>query len=492
MLEAGSLRGQLQRYLLGGFVVVWAASASAIHYAAQRFVTVGYDHSLFDTALDLTAQIHSRHGHLTLDLTPAMRDVLEQDGKDRVVYAVSTEAGELLGGTQGLPAPRQTNVGHGVHYYDATWQTKPLRMAIAHLPVDGAEHQQVVVQVGETLRGRTSLGTRIQWSIAGLQLVQLLLIIFLVRHAVERGLRPLQNLTSALTSRAPADSDDLSEAGLVSEVRPLVASMNALLVRLRSVLVGQRQFIADASHQLRTPLAGIQLQLDLALTETDPARQRLALEQAQAATTRAARLSHQLLTLSRAEPRASPVEDACVDMARLADDVTAQFAPQALAAGVDVDVDLPAGHAPVRGDPVLLRELIANLLDNAIRYAGPNARVAVRVAAPDARVVLEVADDGPGIAPDLRPKVFSRFYRIPGTPGAGCGLGLAIVAEIAERHGATVSLEAGPGERGTVVQVVFPAAGGAVSGGPVEREGARTDGTAPAAQGVSPGYAGSR
>lgn len=481
MLEASSLRGQLQRYLLGGFVVVWAASASAIHYAAQRFVAVGYDHSLFDTALDLAAQIHSRHGHLTLDLTPALRDVLEQDDKDRVVYAVSTEAGELLGGTPDLPSPGLKHLGRGVHYYDATWQAKPLRMAVAYLPVDGPEHQRVLVQVGETLRGRTSLGTRIQWSIAGLQLVQLLLIIFLVRHAVERGLRPLQHLTSALTSRAPTDSDDLSEVGLVSEVRPLVASMNALLVRLRSVLIGQRQFIADASHQLRTPIAGIQLQLDLALTETDPERQQLALRQAQAATTRAARLSHQLLTLSRAEPQAAAVEDECVDMARLADDVAAQFAAQALAAGVVVDVDLPAGPAPVRGDAVLLRELIANLLDNAIRYAGPNARIGVRVDAPDARVVLEVADDGPGIAPDLRPKVFSRFYRIPGTPGAGCGLGLAIVAEIAERHGATVSLAAGHDERGTVVRVAFPAA-----------ERAATNDGASATDGVSRGCAESR
>lgn len=482
MLEASSLRGQLQRYLLGGFVVVWAASASAIHYAAQRFVAVGYDHSLFDTALDLTAQIQSRNGHLTLDLTPALRDVLAQDGKDRVVYAVSTEAGELLGGTQGLPAPRQTNIGHGVHYYDATWQAKPVRMAIAHLPVDGPEHQLVVVQVGETLRGRTSLGTRIQWSIAGLQLVQLLLIIFLVRHAVERGLRPLKNLTSALASRAPADSDDLSEAGLVSEVRPLVASMNALLVRLRSVLIGQRQFIADASHQLRTPIAGIQLQLDLALAETDPARQQAALQQAQAATTRAARLSHQLLTLSRAEPQAAAVEEECVDLSRLADDVAAQFAAQAVAARGVVDVDLPAEPAPVRGDAVLLRELIANLLDNAIRYAGPKARIGVRVAAAVAHVVLEVADDGPGIAPDLRPKVFSRFYRVPGTPGAGCGLGLAIVSEIAERHGATVSLATGAGERGTVVRVVFPAADAATT----------DDGAAPAATGVNPGFAGNR
>jgi two-component system sensor histidine kinase TctE len=488
MLKARSLRGQLQRYLLGGFVLVWAASAIFIHYAAQRFVTVGYDHSLFDTAIDLAAQIRDHQGHLALELTPALQEVLVQDGRDRVVYAVTTETGELLGGTAGLPHPPWLpNVGGGVHYYDAIWQAKPLRMAVAHLPVDGAEHRKVMVQVGETLHGRNNLDAHIQWSIAGLQLVQLLLIVFLVRHAVERGLRPLKHLTAALASRAPADSADLSEVGLVSEVRPLVTSMNALLVRLRSMLVGQRQFIADASHQLRTPLAGIQLQLDLALIETDPTRQQLALRQAQAATTRAAHLSHQLLTLSRAEPQTSPIEDECIDIARLADDVTAEFAAQALAAGVSVDLDLPPGPAPVRGDPVLLRELIANLLDNAIRYSGPNARVAVRVDAPDTGVVLEVADDGPGIAPDLRPKVFSRFYRIPGTPGVGCGLGLAIVAEIAERHAATVSLSTGPDERGTVVRVEFHAASETTSSVAITHEG-----TPPTAGGVIPGFAESR
>ena len=458
MLEAGSLRGQLQRYLLSGFVAVWAASASAIHYAAERFVTVGYDHSLFDTALDLTAQIHDRDGHLTLEITPALQGVLAQDGKDRVFYAVKTDAGVLLGGTAGLPTPpRLPDPGHGVHYYDAVYQAEPLRMAMARMPVGGAGHRQVQVQVGETLHGRNGLGAHVQWSIAALQLVQLLLIIFLVRHAVERGLQPLKHLTSAVAGRGPADTDELPVVGLVSEVRPLVASMNALLGRLRDVLIAQRQFIADASHQLRTPLAGIQLQLDLALAQTDPIRQRLALEQAHAATIRAARLSHQLLMLSRAEPQALGEQTVC-DIARLADDVAAQFAAQAFAGRVILDVDVSPESAPVRGDPVLLRELIGNLLDNAIRYAGRDARVSVRVAARDARVALDVADDGPGIAADLRSKVFSRFYRIPGTPGAGCGLGLAIVAEIAGRHGAGVSLREGPGGRGTAVRVDFPAA----------------------------------
>lgn len=483
MLKASSLRGQLQRYLLGGFMVVWAASAVVIHYAAQRFLTTGYDHSLFDTAIDLTAQIKNRHGHLALELTPALQDVLVQDGRDHVVYAVTAETGELLGGTAGLPPPsKPLATDRGVQYYDATWQGKPLRMAVARLPVGGAGHQQVLVQVGETLHGRTNLGARIQWSIAGLQLVQLLLIIFLVRYAVERGLRPLKHLTTALASRAPADSDPLSESGLVSEVRPLVASMNALLVRLRGVLVGQRQFIADASHQLRTPIAGIQLQLDLALEETDPERRQIALRQAQVATTRAARLSHQLLTLSRAEPQASVLENEYVDMARLADEVTAQSAAQALAAGVDVDRDLPSAPALVRGDPVLLRELIANLLDNAIRYAGDGARVNVRITASDARVGLEVADNGPGIAPQFRSNVFNRFFRIPGTPGAGCGLGLAIVAEIAERHFATVSLEPGLNGCGTAVRLDFSAAG------PNPDTAAATD----AATSISPDGAGSR
>jgi two-component system sensor histidine kinase TctE len=457
MLEAGSLRSLLQRYLLTGFVLVWAVSASVIHVAAQRFVTDGYDRSLFDTALDLATQIHSRDGRLTFELPAAMRSMLQQDGGDRVFYAVMTTGGELLGGMPGLPVSRRTGRGgNNVHYYDARYRSEPLRMAVVRLPVEGSRQQALVV-VGETLHRRISLGSRIQWSIAGLMLAQLLLIVVLVRYAVRQGLQPLNRLAAGLAARNPADSDDLSEAGLVSEVRPLVASMNALLVRLRRLLRAQRQFIADASHQLRTPLAGIQLQLDLALTERDPARQRAALEQAHSAMQRAAHLSHQLLTLSRAEPQASLLDTRTVcDLGALAGEVGRQFAPAALANQAEMDVHLAGVPTPVLGDAVLLREMVSNLLDNAIRYAGAGARIGLRVSAVDDKVVLEVTDDGPGIAPEQRQNVFSRFYRIPGTPGAGCGLGLAIVAEIAGQHHASISLDDGLPGRGTRVGVVFP------------------------------------
>jgi len=459
MFEASTLRGQLQRYLLGGFVLLWLTSASAVHYAAQRFMTAGYDHSLFDTALDLAAQIHLQDNHLQLDLSPALREVLARDGDDRVYYAVTTTRDELIGGTPGLPAPTGESVRlGGVSYYDAIFRAQSLRMAVARLPVEAAGNRQVMVLIGETLHRRNSLGDRILWSMGVLQLLQLVVAGVLVRYAVNRGLRPLSRLVSEIAGRSPADLRALSRSGVVSEVQPLVGAMNTLLGRLRALLATQQRLIADASHQLRTPLAGIKSQLDLALDADSPEQLHTALRQAHAATERTVHLSHQLLTLARAEPEAIPgdAQQVC-DLGRLARDVAAQLVPSALLSGVEMAVDIAQGTpAQVLGDHVLLRELISNLLDNAVRYSGPGGHVTLRVVTtPQGTTLLEIEDDGPGIAPDERQSVFERFYRLPGTPGEGCGLGLAIVAEIARRHGAQVSLQAGAHGRGTLARVEF-------------------------------------
>lgn len=459
MFEAVTLREQLQRYLLSGFVLLWLTSASAVHYAAQRFMTAGYDHSLFDTALDLTAQIRLQDDHLRLDLTPALRGVLERDGSDRVYYAVTATSGELIGGTPGLPTPTTESVRlGGVSYYDAIFQAQPLRMAVARLTVGAAGNRQVLVLVGETLHRRNNLGDKILWSMGGLQLVQLVVAVVLVRYAVRRGLRPLSRLVTEIAARSPADLRALSHTGVVSEVQPLVGAMNTLLARLRALLATQQRLIADASHQLRTPLAGIKSQLDLALDADSPQQLQTALGQAHAATERTVHLSHQLLTLARAEPEAIPADAKQVcDLGWLARDVAAQLVPSALVSGVDMAVDIPDGaSARVLGDHVLLRELITNLLDNAVRYSGPDGHVTLRmVTTPKDTLLIEVEDDGPGIAPDERQSVFERFYRLPGTPGDGCGLGLAIVAEIADRHGAQVSLHPGTQGRGTLARVEF-------------------------------------
>jgi len=280
----------------------------------------------------------------------------------------------------------------------------------------------------------------------------------LVRYAVNRGLRPLSRLVSEIAGRSPSDLRALSRSGVVSEVQPLVGAMNTLLARLRALLATQQRLIADASHQLRTPLAGIKSQLDLALDADSPEQLQTALGQAHAATERTVHLSHQLLTLARAEPEAIPgdAQQVC-DLGRLAREVAAQLVPAALVSGVEMAVDIAHGtSAQVLGDHVLLGELISNLLDNAVRYSGPGGHVTLRVVAtPRGTTLLEVEDDGPGIAPDERLRVFERFYRLPGTPGEGCGLGLAIVAEIARRHGAQVSLQAGAQGRGTLARVEF-------------------------------------
>jgi len=235
--------------------------------------------------------------------------------------------------------------------------------------------------------------------------------------------------------------------------------MNDLLARLSAAIAAQQRFIADAAHQLRTPIAGLRTQTELALRQTAPTEQQATLNQLRTATEQMTRLVNQLLALARAEPGAEHgIAMEKLDLDTLVREVTAEWVPRALARNIDLGYDSPGGPLQLSGNDFLLREMLNNLLDNAIRYTHPGGQVTARLTARNGNVSLSVEDNGPGIPAAERERVFERFYRVLGTGTEGCGLGLSIVREIAQKHGAKITLDAGRNGTGTLVRIEFPKA----------------------------------
>jgi two-component system sensor histidine kinase TctE len=281
--------------------------------------------------------------------------------------------------------------------------------------------------------------------------------LLIVWFGVKRGLWPLARLSEEIKERSPRDLRPIDAAAAPEETRPLVSALNGLLDEVAHAAQNQQRFLANAAHQLRTPLAGLQAHTELALAQSMPDSCRTHLEQVHQATIRTARLANQLLALARAEPggRGSPSE---VNLRSVVETEADAWVHQALARDVDLGFELEP--ALVQGDALLLREALANLVHNAIEYSHRGGRVTVRTGQRDDKSYVEVEDDGPGIAAPERERVLERFYRVPGTPGTGSGLGLAIVREIAAGHGAHIELGEGAsvtnGTKGCRVALTFP------------------------------------
>jgi two-component system sensor histidine kinase TctE len=273
---------------------------------------------------------------------------------------------------------------------------------------------------------------------------------------LRRGLTPLLKLRDAVRSRGRTDLAPLSVPEAQSEIRPLIDALNAYMERVRAQMAAQRRFVANAAHQLRTPLALLSTQAAYARREVGADARSEALAALQESTKRLARLAEQLLTLSRAEPGSRRPRADRIDLAEAARGVLANLAPAAVARDVDLGLEAEAAVTVV-GDGTMLTEMIANLVDNALRYGRPGGSVTVAVAATSTEAVLTVADDGPGIPASEREHVFERFYRVAGTAEEGSGLGLAIVREVVDNAGGAVRLSDGPAG-GLVIEVKLPLA----------------------------------
>ncbi|RQH10028.1 sensor histidine kinase [Paraburkholderia dinghuensis] len=478
-----SLFGEILDWMLAPLLLLWPMSIAVTYLVAKSIANGPFDRALETDAYVLARQIHPVNGVAELSLPGSARDFLRADNVDNVFYQVLGSRGELLGGDRDMPLPHEDDRPPAgiVEFRDDTLRGIDIRVAYTTVaPADlpqTAGGQPVLVQVAETLDKRRQLANDIIKGVILPQFVILPLAIVLVWFGLSRGLAPLHALQWNLRMRRPDDLSPLEARRAPTEIEPLVTSFNDLLTRLEQNMELQKRFIADAAHQMKTPLAGLRTQAELALRQDVSPEVHRSLEQIATSSEHAARLVTQLLALARAENRMSGQIFTPVDVGEVARHAVRDWVQPALAKQMDLGYEGPPppdgdgdrdgddGHAArleVDGNPVMLREMLSNLIDNAIRYTPAGGRITVRVRPePAAGVVhLEVEDTGMGIPAAERDRVIERFYRILGREGDGSGLGLAIVREIATMHGGTLAIEdnvyqQAPRLAGTLVRVTL-------------------------------------
>jgi two-component system sensor histidine kinase TctE len=487
--EQRSLFGEILDWMLAPLLMVWPMSVILTGLVAQGIANRPYDRDLGEIARVLAKQVVVKSAadgtpQARLVLTPLASDMLRNDELDTISYQVLGLRGELIAGERNLALPPEDEVllPGVLRWRDERLGNDDVRVAYLRSEVT-PDGEAVLIQVAETLEKRTRLATEIIKGVILPQFLILPLAVLLVWFALSRGIAPLAELRGRIQRRQSTDLSAIDESLAPEEVAPLVRSINELLGRLDRSIGTQKQFLADAAHQLKTPLAGLRMQAELAQREIDAGQGDLqslkrSLQQIARGSQSAAHMVNQLLAMARAEDQEHAAQRQRVHLGRLAADVVRDFVPRALAKRIDLGYEGPpleggGAGATVVGHALLLRELIRNLVDNALLYTPPGGTVTVHVVAdPFGQVVvLQVEDNGPGIALADREKVFQPFYRALGTETDGSGLGLAIVRQIASEHGVEVVLEdtearprggegaaTGPGARFTIRFPAAPAA----------------------------------
>ncbi|MCK9258341.1 MAG: sensor histidine kinase N-terminal domain-containing protein [Azoarcus sp.] len=457
--QPNSLFGEILDWLLAPLLFLWPISIIVTHNVADNIANQPYDRALADSARALARLVKVEDGKVVVHFPAPPRALFRADQDDTVYYQVADQGGETITGDHEIPwvAPPASVLGEEVRYRDEVIHGEEVRVAYQFLRAwPEPASPLVLVQVAETRNKRSDLASRVVTGVLLPQFAIIPLAVVLVWVGLTRGIAPLNRLQSLIRRRRPTDLSPIVPASVPEEVRPLIIAFNDMMARLEENLQAQQRFIADAAHQMRTPLTGLRMQTELALLESDPEQLRNSLTQIADSTERAGHLINQLLSLARAEAsfeKLYAVEP--VDVEAMVREVGQELFPRALAKGIDLGVEGSGQGMQVEGNPVLLREMVKNLMDNAIKYTPRGGSVTARTRHAGAPI-FEVEDTGEGIPEADRERVFERFYRVLGSGADGSGLGLPIVREIAELHRATVSLSPNPEGQGTVAQVVFP------------------------------------
>jgi len=453
-----SLKRRLLLFVGVPLCAVLVCGAALTYGLALYYANRVYDRWLLDSARALGQLVNSDAGRS--ELSDQARILLQYDAFDRVVYAVRSARYGLLSGDPNLPQPRADAPRPDPIYTSFSEGDHTMRMVSVLIPNADAPHDTLVISAAETVRKRHLLARELLTATIPIEFTLILVAMTLVWLGVNRGLRVLDPLARELRLRHAGDLSPLNTADVPLEVQPLVATIDALLGRVDRMLAQQQRFIADAAHQLRTPLAGLRLQAERALADPRPESVREALAHVERLSAGTARAAGQLLALARAQAPDEVVGTiAPLDLAVLVRDEVAARVPGALAQNADLGYSGPTQGVRVVGDALLLRELLGNLIDNALRYGRRDGVVTVALeSADDTGAVLAVSDDGIGVPEPLWPRLGERFFRVDGDRRDGSGLGLAIVREIAERHGASVDFGVGLNGKGLRVEVRFPPA----------------------------------
>lgn len=455
-----SLQRRLFFWLTLPLLVALPLLGAALYEQVQRSAQGWLDEGLEDTALTLAGQVDIRGGEPRIDISATMDRALRFDRQDDVFYLVLAPDGSVMQGDAGLadlqPLPAAQDAGR-TSYRDVKLRDRDLRLVqLGHECGAGA----CQILVAETLHKRDALQRQIGSLVAMTGLVLVVLLALAAWWAIRQGLTPLTGLSAELERRDLHRLTPLA-ASLPRELVPLQSAFNRLFERLASAAEAQREFLADAAHQLRTPLTSLQTEIELAMLEPHDQRVDPLLRRLRQRVERSARLAQQLLSLARTEDRTVDVGQR-IDLRDIATESGQDWAHRSLPSGVDLGFEL--AEAQALGHAFLLREALENLIHNAVNYAGARALITVRCGSGPGGPWLEVEDNGPGIAPADRPAAMQRFRRGSTSSGStGSGLGLAIASDIAARHGGQLELLDAHGGPGLRARISLPALPGSVA-----------------------------
>lgn len=456
-----SLRRRLLVMLLAPLVALAVMLGAGGAWFIHRVVEHANDRVLSGSTQAIAETLALEDGELTVDLPPAALGMLENADRDNVFYSVWHDGSLVTGYAELPPGPASEGAGGSVGYRYGVVRGERVRIAQTQRLVPRIA-TPVYVQVAETLATRRAQQQNMLAGLAGIEVALVAWVVLLIWLALSWALSPLAELTHEIEARAGAGAADFRPLPLdrtPEEVAPVVTAFNALLARLEDAVGTIRRFTADASHQMRTPLAVLRTHLDsLTRHRSDTPEGRAALTDIEGAVRTLGQLLTQLIALARAEERGGEARAGeMFDLAAIAAEAARERAPDCLRAGVELAFEGPDRPAWLPGEPLLAHEMAANLLDNAIRYNRAGGAVTVRVMAGEDGTRLEVEDDGPGIPEAERDRVFERFYRLSrDARRVGSGLGLPIVRALAQRLGAEVRLEGGAGGRGLRAVIRFP------------------------------------
>lgn len=435
------------------FILLWAIA----YFSSQYFINAAFDRSLIRRTYALADRVEVMRGQVQVDLPVAARELLVFDQQDLLFHSVTNPAGQVVDGEQDMPPlPAYQRIRPGeLILYNGIKDGEKVRVATFALSLRGTSARgAALIQVGETLTRRSAMAQRATLAIVIPMLLMTLTAAVAIAYGVGKGLEPLSRLRDRLSARQALDLSPVPLEGTPTELRPFLDEINSLLQRLSEAVESQSRFVADAAHQLRTPIAGIRAQAEAALSSAWQGDAQHALARIARSTQTMGDLVQKLLILARVDAAENTLRLSRLDSVELVREVAREWAPRALARGVEIGFEMKdGGEAWVLGDAQLLREALANLIDNALCYGGTRISLAVHRA--ENGVMWQVIDNGPGIPESKRAEVFAPFHRLSGSVD-GAGLGLTIVKRIVQLHGANVSLAAGEGGTGLAVSIAFP------------------------------------
>jgi two-component system, OmpR family, sensor histidine kinase TctE len=446
---SSSISRQLVFWLAVPLMLLALCGALVHYFNSVAPSVISSDRRLKESANALMARVHVQTGHVTIDSNPESKPPLP--ARDSIEFAVRDAEGHLLLGDADLPSVSMTDATAQM-FAMAQVDGRSVRTLTTRFDTRGG----VIILTTADIRpaaepaARFGLMSTLLWDF-----VQLDVTLVLVWVGIQLGLRPVKKLRDEIARRSALDLRPIDESSVPREIAPVVVTLNRLFMMLRTSVQFQQQFIANTAHQLRTPITGMQAQLDLLVAEPAAAPIKDRLATLQEGIRQLAHSANQLLTLARADPAVNLVaKNQTVALDTIVGEVVAKFFDRALLSNIDLGAEVQP--LTITADPSLLDDLLSNLVDNALKYTPHGGTVTVSAGKRGGKVFIAVEDTGPGIPENERERVRQRFYRLPNSPGHGSGLGLAIVDEIAHLYDASLSIESGPHGVGTIVLVQFP------------------------------------